>query len=86
MGEGNENLVYSSLRDLKSCFTCRKILRHGTSGFTSHTKGRFAADFMDLKNPSNFPGSNPRPLGSVARTVTTTKPRQRLKTEKNVIH
>jgi hypothetical protein len=29
----------------KSYFTCRKILRHGTSGFISHPKGRFAADF-----------------------------------------
>jgi hypothetical protein len=37
-GEGNENLVYSSPWDCKRSLTCRKILRHGTSGFTSHTK------------------------------------------------
>jgi hypothetical protein len=30
MDEGIENLVYSSLWDFKSSFTCRKILRHGT--------------------------------------------------------
>jgi hypothetical protein len=36
MGEGNENLVYPPLWDFKSSLTCRKILRHGTSGFTSH--------------------------------------------------
>jgi hypothetical protein len=45
MGEGNDNLVYSSLWDFKSSFTCRKILRHGTSGFTSHSRESCAADF-----------------------------------------
>jgi hypothetical protein len=38
MGEGNENLVYPSPWDFKRYLTCRKILRHGTSGFTSHPK------------------------------------------------
>jgi hypothetical protein len=32
MGEGNENF------DFKRSLTCRKILRHGTSGFTSYQK------------------------------------------------
>jgi hypothetical protein len=36
MDEGNENLVYSSPWDSKGCLTCRKTLRHGTSGFASH--------------------------------------------------
>jgi hypothetical protein len=35
MVEGYENLVYSSPWNLKRC---RQILRHGTSGFISHTK------------------------------------------------
>jgi hypothetical protein len=30
---------------LQSSFTCRKILGHGNSGFTSYPKGRCAADF-----------------------------------------
>jgi hypothetical protein len=30
MGKGNENLVYPSLWDFKSSFTCYKILWHGT--------------------------------------------------------
>jgi hypothetical protein len=38
MGEGNENLIYSSPWDLKLYLTSRKTLRHGTSGFTSHPK------------------------------------------------
>jgi hypothetical protein len=39
VGEENENLVYPSPWDVKRSLTCRKILRHGTSGFTSHPKG-----------------------------------------------
>jgi hypothetical protein len=35
MGQGNKNLVYPSPWDFKRSLTCRKILRHGTSGFTS---------------------------------------------------
>jgi hypothetical protein len=38
MGEGNENLVYSSPWNFKRLLTCRKILQHGTFGFTSHPK------------------------------------------------
>jgi hypothetical protein len=38
MGEGNENLVFPSPWDFKISLTCRKILRHGASGFTSHPK------------------------------------------------
>jgi hypothetical protein len=32
--------------------------------------------FIALKNPSPWPGSNSRPLGPVARTLTTTPPRR----------
>jgi hypothetical protein len=35
---GDENLVYPSPWDIKRSLTCRKILRYGTSGFTSHLK------------------------------------------------
>jgi hypothetical protein len=45
MDEGNGNLVYPSPLDVKSSFTCRKMLRYGTSGFTSHPRGGCAADF-----------------------------------------
>jgi hypothetical protein len=45
VGKGNENLVYLSPWDFKRSFTCHKILRHGTSGFTSNPKVRCAADF-----------------------------------------
>jgi hypothetical protein len=46
------------------------------SSFTSNPRGRCAADFYPLKNPSPWPGSNPQPLGPVASTLTTTPPRQ----------
>jgi hypothetical protein len=59
MGEGNEDLDYPSPWDLKRSFTCRKILRHGISGFTSHPKKVVLRIFIDLKNPSSWPGSNP---------------------------
>jgi hypothetical protein len=32
--------------------------------------------FIALKNPSPWPGSNPRPLGPVASTLTTTPPKR----------
>jgi hypothetical protein len=35
--------------------------------------------FIALKNQSPWPGSNPRPLGPVTGTLTTTPPRRRLK-------
>jgi hypothetical protein len=76
LGEGNENLVYSSQWDFKKYLKCRKILRHGTSDFTSHPKEGGLRIFIALKNPSPWPGSNPRPLVPVASTLTTTPPRR----------
>jgi hypothetical protein len=76
MSEVNENLVYLSPWDFKSYFTCRKILRHGTSGFTSHPRARCAADFIALKNSSPWPDSNTQPLVPVASTLFTTPPRR----------
>jgi hypothetical protein len=72
MGGGNENLVYSSPRDFKSSFTCHKILRHGTI-----RKEGALRIFIALKNRSPWPGSNLRPLGPVASTLSATPPRRR---------
>jgi hypothetical protein len=76
MGEGNENLVSPSPWDFKISLTCREILQHGTSGFTSHPKEGVLRIFIALKNPSPWPGSNPQPLGPVAITLTITLPRR----------
>jgi hypothetical protein len=70
--EGNGNLVYPSLWDFKRSLTCRKILWHGTSSFTSHPKKGVLRIFITCKNPSPWPGLNPSPLGLVASTLTTT--------------
>jgi hypothetical protein len=85
MGKGNENLVYSSTWDFKTSLTCRKILRHGTSGFTSHPKEGVLRNFIALKNPSTWPDSNPRPLGPVASILTTTPPKRRCTREPRVV-
>jgi hypothetical protein len=37
-GRRSENFAYQYLKYLKGSLTCRKILRRGTSGFTSHPK------------------------------------------------
>jgi hypothetical protein len=66
----NENFAYQYLKYLKGSFTCRKILGHGTSGFTSHPKEDVLQIFNGLKNPSPRPGFNPLPLGPVASTLT----------------
>jgi hypothetical protein len=62
--EGNENFVYSSLRDFNRALTCRNISRHGTSSFTSHPKEGVLRIFIALKNPLPWLGSNPQPLRS----------------------
>jgi hypothetical protein len=56
-------------------FACCKFLRHGTFTFISHPKGGVLRIFIVLKNPSPRPGLNPRPLGLVVSTLTTTPPR-----------
>jgi hypothetical protein len=76
MGEENENLVYPSLWDFERSLTCRKILRHGTSGFTSYLKEGVLWIIIALKNPLPCQDSNPRPLGPVTSTLTTTPPRR----------
>jgi hypothetical protein len=76
LGERNENLVYPSPWDFKRSLTCRKILGHGTSGFSSHPKKDVLRIFITLKNRSRWSGSNPQTLGLVAGTPTTTPPRR----------
>jgi hypothetical protein len=73
MDEGNEILVYISSWDFKRSLTCRKILQHGTFGFTSHPKEGVLRIFIAFKTPSPCPGSNPLPLGPVASTLTATQ-------------
>jgi hypothetical protein len=74
VGGGSENLVYPPPWDFKTSFTCRKFVRHRTSGFTSHPKEVVLRISITLKNPSPWPRSNPQPLGPVASTLTTTPP------------
>jgi hypothetical protein len=76
-GRRSENFAYQYLKYLKGFLTCHKILRHGTSGFTSHPKEGVLRIFIAIKNPSRLPGLNTRPLGPVASTLTTTPHRQR---------
>jgi hypothetical protein len=76
MDEGIRILLMQYLWYVKGSFTCRKSLRHGISGFTSHPTEGVLRIFIALKNPSHRPGLNPRPLGPVASTLTTTPPRR----------
>jgi hypothetical protein len=64
------------LRYLKGSLTCSKC-DNGTFGFTSHLREGVLWIFIALKNPSPWPGLNPRPLGPVASTLTTTPLRWR---------
>jgi hypothetical protein len=77
-GLRTENFASQYLKYLKWSFTCRKILRHGTSGFTSHPKEGVLRIFIALKNPSPRLGLNSRPLGPAANKLTTTPTRRLL--------
>jgi hypothetical protein len=74
MDKGVRILPIQYLRYLKGSLTCCKILRHGTSSFTSHPKEGVLWISIALKNPSPRPGLNLQPLGPVASTLTTTLP------------
>jgi hypothetical protein len=78
-GWRSENFAYQYLKYLKGSFTCRKILQHGTSGFTSHPKEGVLWIFIALKTPPPPPSLKTQPLGPVASTLTTTPPRQYFK-------
>jgi hypothetical protein len=77
-GRKSDNFSYQYLKYLKGSLTCRKILRHGTSGFTSHPKEGVLRIFIAVINPWPRSGLNRRPLDPVASTVTTTPPRRLL--------
>jgi hypothetical protein len=76
MNEGIRILLIQYLWCVNGSFTCRKILRHGTSGFTSHPKEGVLRIFIALENPSLRPRLKPRPLTPVASTLTTIPPRR----------
>jgi hypothetical protein len=48
-GRKSENFASQYLKYFKGSLTCRKILRHGTSGFTSHSKKGVLRTFIALK-------------------------------------
>jgi hypothetical protein len=74
MDEGMRILRIPYLWYVNRSFTCRKILRHGTSGFTSNPKEGMVRIFIALKSASRQPGLTPRPLGPVSSTLTTIPP------------
>jgi hypothetical protein len=59
-GRRSENFAYQYLKYLKGSLICRKSLRHGTSGFTSHPMEGVLRILIVLKNPSPQPGLNLR--------------------------
>jgi hypothetical protein len=71
----SENFAYQHLKYLKGSLTCRKILRHGTSGLTSHPNQGVLRIFIALKKSIASAGIEPRLLGPVASILTTTPPR-----------
>jgi hypothetical protein len=82
MDEGVRILSINYLEYLKGSLTCRKILQHWASGFTSHPKQGVLLIFIALKNPSPLPGFDPRSLGPLASTLATTPPRRTLTLER----
>jgi hypothetical protein len=73
-GRRSENFAYQHLRYVNGTLKCSKTLRYGASGFTFLPKEGVLRMFIALRNLSQ--GLNPRPLGSVASTLTTTPPRR----------
>jgi hypothetical protein len=59
MEEGVRILPINYLRYLKGSLTCRKILRHGTSGFTSHPKEGVLRIFIAIKKSIASTGFEP---------------------------
>jgi hypothetical protein len=72
MDEGKRILHIQYLWYVNGSFTCRKILWHGTSGFTSHLKEGVLLIFIVLTKPSPRPGLNMWLVGPAASTLTTT--------------
>jgi hypothetical protein len=57
----SENSAYQYPKYLKGSSTCRKILRRGSSNFTSHPKEGVLRIFIAFKNPWRLPGLNHDP-------------------------
>jgi hypothetical protein len=76
----SKNFAHQCLKCFKGSVTCRKILGHGISGFTSHPKEGVLRIFIAVKNPWPWPGLNPRALSPAASTLTTTPLRRHLLT------
>jgi hypothetical protein len=74
-GRWSENFAYSVSLIRHESLTCRKILRHGTSGFTSHPKEGVLRFLSPLKIHRLGRVLNPRPLGPVVSTLANTPPR-----------
>jgi hypothetical protein len=72
---GLAKYIYSHLQVI--FFTCRKILQHGASSFTTSAKEGMLRIFITFKNPSPWTGLNQRTLGPIASTLTITPPRLR---------
>jgi hypothetical protein len=64
MGEGNENLVYSSLCDFKSSFTCRKIVRHGTFPLYFPSERKVCCGILSPLKTIGLAGFEPATFGS----------------------
>jgi hypothetical protein len=62
MDEGMRILHIHYLLYVNRSFTCHKILRHGTSGFTSHPKEDVLRICVTLKNSFPWLSLNLRPL------------------------
>jgi hypothetical protein len=69
-------LTYHLIHTTQGSFARRKILRHGASDFTSYLKESMLRIFIAIKNLSPRPRLNPRPLGPVTSTLTSTPPRR----------
>jgi hypothetical protein len=57
-GRRSENFAYQYLKYVKGPLICRKILRHGTSGFTSHPKEVVLRIFIALLASGVFESAN----------------------------
>jgi hypothetical protein len=63
-------IVYPSPWDFKRSLTCCKILRHGTSGFTSHPKEDVLWIFIAPKKSIALAGFEPMIFGSSGKHTT----------------
>jgi hypothetical protein len=74
-GRRSENFAYQFLKYLKRSLTCRRILRHGTSGLTSHPKEDVLRIFIALKS-HRFGRVEPATIGSSVKHTNHTPPRR----------